>query len=249
MDGLRFQATVARDPEALARRALQVLLDVARTAIDARGVFRVAVPGGRTPRRLFELLAQSVEARSLQWEKVHVFWTDERYVPPDHADSNYRLAADTFLTSVPIPDRNVHRIPTDLPTPCDAVRSYEQTLREVFLIQGTEVPSFDLMVLGLGTDGHTASLFPYSYAVVDAEDWVCTVVRPEGPCRITLTARVLCAARRIMVLVSGHDKAAILSQVRTCPPDPLRYPIHVLWTVLDKVTFLADQGAAGASPS
>ena len=240
---------VLADAEDLARRALQVLLDVARTAIEARGVFRVAIPGGHTPRRLFEMLAQSAEARSLPWDKVHVFWTDERYVAPDHEESNYRLAADTFLTRVPIPDQNVHRVATDLPAPCDAARSYEQTLREVFLPQGAGVPSFDLVVLGLGTDGHTASLFPYSCAVVDAEDWVCTVVRPEGPFRITLTAPVLCEARRIMVLVSGRDKAAILSQVRTCPLDPLRYPIHVLWPVLDKVTFLADQDAAGDCPS
>ena len=231
-------------PEDLAQKALQVLFDVVREGIASRGVFFVAIPGGRTPRRFFEHLGQSVEARALQWDKVHLFWTDERYVSPDHQDSNYKLAADTFLARIPIPGGNIHRVPTELPSSCDAVRSYEQTMREVFQVHGNQIPHFDLIVLGMGTDGHTASLFPYSYAVTDTEALVCTVHRPEGPCRITLTVPVLRAARRIVVLVSGQDKAQIVNQVLTGGTDPQRYPIQVLWPVLDRVLWLVDQKAA-----
>jgi 6-phosphogluconolactonase len=137
----------------------------------------------------------------------------------------------------------------DLPTPCDAVRSYEQTLREVFGLKADQVPSFDLMILGLGSDGHTASLFPYSYATVEEEALAYRVSRPEGPCRITLTAPVLQTARQIVVLVSGSDKTSILSQVLKGVPDPLRYPVHVLWPVLDKVLWLVDRDAAGPVPT
>jgi 6-phosphogluconolactonase len=245
MDGSRYQRIVARDPEDLADRALHVLLDAARSAVASRGVFHVAVSGGHTPRLLFQLLGQSAEARSLAWDKVHLFWADERYVPPDHPDSNFRLVAETLLAAVPIPVANVHRVITEAGTPCDAAQSYEQTLCEVFRIRGDPVPSFDLMVLGMGPDGHTASLFPYSFAVADVEHRVCVVSRPEGPCRITLTAPVLRASRQIVVLVSGRDKAAILGDVFSSEPDPLRYPIHVLWPVLDRVLWLMDQDAAG----
>lgn len=244
MDNTRVWLTVAMDGEDLAARALALFGSAAQEAIAARGAFYVAIPGGRTPRRFFELLARDPQA--FVWSKIHVFWTDERCVPPDHVDSNYRLAADTFLARVPIPQSNVHPIPMDLPTACDALRSYEQTLREVFQFQEDGVPLFDLVILGMGSDGHTASLFPYSYAVKDEEALVCRVSRPEGPGRITLTAPVLRAARQIVVLVSGSDKSFILYRVLKGEPDPLRYPIHVLWSVLDKVTWLVDQDAVGA---
>jgi 6-phosphogluconolactonase len=239
---LKPNIEVFANTEALAHRALDLFVSAAQEAIAARRVFHVAIPGGRTPRRSLELLAQDPQA--MMWSKIHVFWTDERCVQPDHPDSNYKLAVDTFLARVPIPESNVHRIPTDLATPCDSVRSYEQTLREVFCLKGDQVPSFDLIILGMGSDGHTASLFPYSYAAVEEESLVCRVSRPEGPGRITLTAPVLRTARQIVVLVSGSDKASILSQVLKGKPDPLRYPIHVLWPVLDKVTWLVDQDAA-----
>jgi len=205
----------------------------------------VAIPGGRTPRRFFELLAQ--DPRAVDWSKVYVFWTDERFVPPDHPESNYRLAFGTFLARVPIPRSNIHRIPTDLTTARDAARSYEQTLRDVFSLKDDRIPSFDLMILGMGSDGHTASVFPYSNAVTEKDCLVCAVPRPDGPFRITLTPPVLCAARQTAVLISGTDKAAVLSQVLSCAPDPLRYPIHVLWPVLDRVTWVVEQRAASGT--
>jgi 6-phosphogluconolactonase len=243
--GCRPNIVVLDDAEALARRAVALFGSAAQEAITARGVFYVAIPGGRTPKRFFELLTQDPQA--VAWSKIHVFWTDERFVPQDHPDSNYKLAFDTFLSRVPIPGDQVHRIPTDVATPCDAVRSYEQTLREVFQLQGEQVPSFDLIILGMGSDGHTASLFPYSDAVKEEMAMVCAVSRPDGPFRITLTPPVLCAASRIAVLISGTDKAAILSQVLSCAPDPLRYPIHVLWPVLDRVTWVVEQHAASGT--
>jgi 6-phosphogluconolactonase len=246
MNNTRIRLDVHVDAGALAHRVLDLFGSAAQEAIAARGAFLVAIPGGQTPRRFFELLGNDPQA--LAWSKIYVFWTDERFVPQDHPDSNYRLAFDTFLAQVSIPKLNIHRIPTDLATPCEAVRSYEQTLREVFQSQGDRIPSFDLMILGMGSDGHTASLFPYSYAAVEEEALVYRVSRPEGPGRITLTAPVLRSARRIVILVSGSDKASILCQVLKAEPDPLRYPIHVLWPVLDKVTWLVDQDAADTGP-
>jgi len=233
---------VLKDTEALARRALGVFVWSAKEAVAARGAFYVAIPGGRTPRRFFELLGE--DPKAVDWSRVHVFWTDERFVPADHAESNSKLALDTFLARVPVPRYHVHPIPTDLPTAGDAAMSYEQTLRTVFRVQGGEVPSFDLVILGMGSDGHTASLFPYSDAVREQGAIVCAVSRPEGPSRISLTAPVLRAARRILVLVSGPDKSPTLSGVLLGPPDPLRYPIHVLWPVLDRVAWLVEHHAA-----
>lgn len=241
MDG-RPHIDVLEDEETLAQRAKDLFVSVASEAMASRGIFHVAIPGGRTPKRFFELLTE--DPKAVDWSRVRVFWTDERYVPPDHPDSNYRLALDAFLACVPIPESNIYRIPTDLVTAGDAARSYEQTLRTVFQVQGDEVPSFDLVILGMGRDGHTASLFPGSAGVREDRALACTVSRPEGPSRISLTPPVLRAAGRILVLVSGPDKAATLSGVLLGNPDPPRYPIHVLWPVLDRVTWLVERRAA-----
>jgi 6-phosphogluconolactonase len=243
--GCRPRIEGVENTEALATRALELFLSGARSAIAARGVFTVAVSGGHTPEPFFKLLGQSREARALAWDSIHVFWADERYVPADHPDSNYGLADRTFLKAVPIPDSNVHRVPTDQGTPCGAVHSYEDDLQRAFKIRSDEAPAFDLILLGMGPDGHTASLFPYSFAAMDAEHLAGVVSRPEGPCRVTLMPKVLRGARQIVVLVSGKDKARILAEVFTRAPDPLRYPIHVLWPVLDRVLWLADQEALG----
>ena len=236
---------IACDPEHLAARSLEIFVDEAQNAIKARGVFRVAISGGNTPKRFFELLGDSPKARSLPWEKIHLFWVDERYVPPDSKWSNYNLAADTFLTKVPIPDENVHRIPTEFDDFNVAAQHYEETIRRVFGLDSKQVPEFDLILLGMGVEGHTGSLFPDSYACLDVEDLVCVVYLLDDKLnRITLTHPVLRAASRLAVLVSGEEKAAILKEVFTSRPDDVRYPIHVLWTILDKVTWLVDKNAA-----
>jgi 6-phosphogluconolactonase len=236
---------VVSDPEDLAQRGIGIFVSAAQKAITARGIFYVAISGGHTPKRFFELLGGSSQTSSLPWDKIHLFWVDERYVKPDSKWSNYKLAADTFLRKVAIPEANVHRIPTEDEDFNTAAHRYEQTMRRVFGVQAGQTPVFDLILLGVGADGHTGSLFPNSYAVLDTEDLACVVyVMDEKLNRITLTLPVLRAARHLVVLVSGREKADILRTVLTSEPDDVRYPIHALWPVLDKVTWLVDKEAA-----
>ncbi|MHC4644656.1 MAG: 6-phosphogluconolactonase [Planctomycetota bacterium] len=236
---------VVSDAERLAHRSIELFIGDAQRAIKAGNAFCVAISGGHTPRRFFELLGDLPECKGLAWSQIQLFWVDERYVPADSQDSNYKLAADTFLGKVPIPQANIHRIPTEYSDFKSAARSYEETIRRVFALEGGQVPRFDLVVLGMGGDGHTGSLFPNSYAPFDKDDLACVVYLLENELnRITLTHPVLCAASHLAVLVSGEEKADILKEVLTSEPDEVKYPIHVLWPVLDKVTWLVDSDAA-----
>ena len=236
---------VVPDSENLALRGLEFFIAEAEKAIKARGIFYVAISGGNTPKRFFELIGETPRAKSLAWDKTHLFWVDERYVPPDSQWSNYKLAADTFLTKVEIPEENIHRIPTEYSDFKTAAQCYEETIRRVFGLQEKELPQFDLILLGMGAEGHTGSLFPNSYAPFDTEDLACVVyVLDEKLNRITLTHPVLCAASHLAVLVSGEEKANILKEVMTNEPDEVQYPIHTLWPILDKVTWLVDSQAA-----
>ncbi|MHC4623118.1 MAG: 6-phosphogluconolactonase [Planctomycetota bacterium] len=236
---------VVSDPETLARRSVEIFVAAAEKAMEAKGAFYAAISGGHTPRRFFELLGELPLATNLPWDKTHLFWVDERCVPPDSPESNYKLAADTFLPKVPIPRQNIHRIPTEHSDFKVAARTYEQAIREAFALQEKQIPQFDLIILGMGVDGHTGSLFPNSFAPFDMDDLACVVYVLDNELnRITLTHPVLRAAARLVVLVSGEEKAAILKEVLTSEPDEVRYPIHVLWPILDKVTWLADSQAA-----
>jgi 6-phosphogluconolactonase len=236
---------VASDAENLAQRCVELFVSAAQKAVNDKDVFYVAISGGHTPKRFFELLAESGEAKSVPWNKVQLFWVDERCVKPDSEWSNYKLAAETFLSKVSVPEENVHRIPTEYEDFKAAASRYEQTIREVFGLNEDQVPEFDLIILGMGADGHTGSLFPNSYAPFDIEDLVCVVYVVDGDLnRITLTHPVLLAASFLIVLVSGKEKAEILKEVLTSEPDEVHYPIHALWPVLDKVTWLVDKEAA-----
>jgi 6-phosphogluconolactonase len=236
---------VVSDSEGLAQRSAALFINDADKAIKAKGAFYVAISGGHTPKRFFELLSEVSEAKALPWDKIQLFWVDERYVPPDSQWSNYKLAADTFLAKVAIPKENIHRIPTEYNDSIVAAQCYEETIRKVFGLRENQVPEFDLIVLGMGAEGHTGSLFPNSYAPFDTEDLACVVyVLDEKLNRITLTHPVLCAALHLAVLVSGEEKASILRDVLTSEPDEVRYPIHTLWPILNKVTWLVDSQAA-----
>jgi len=236
---------VVSDPESVAQSTIKIFIADAQKAIKAKDVFYVAISGGNTPKRFFELLGEMPQASSLPWDKIHLFWVDERYVHPDSQWSNYKLAADTFLSSVAIPEANVHRIPTEHEDFKVAANHYEQTIRTVFGLEAGQVPEFDLILLGMGSEGHTASLFPNSYAAFDTEHLACVVyVLDEKLNRITLTHRVLRAASHLVVLVCGQEKEAILKTVLTSEPDEVQYPIHVLWPVLDRITWLIDSAAA-----
>ena len=236
---------IVSNPESFAQRSVEIFVADAQKAIRTKDIFYVALSGGHTPKHFFEMLSEMEQAKKLLWNKIHLFWVDERYVPPVSPQSNYKLAADTFLSKVSIPQNNIHRIPTEYGDFHVAARQYEKTIRDVFNLEENEIPEFDLIVLGMGADGHTGSLFPNSYASFDTEDLACVVyVLDDKLNRITLTHPVLCAASHLVVLVSGREKAAILNEVLNNEPDEVRYPIHTIWPILDKVTWLVDSEAA-----
>ena len=160
---------IVANAEALARRCLELFAASVEQTVKEKNVFHLAISGGRSPQRFFELLGSEQKALSLPWDKIHLFWVDERYVPRDSQYSNYKLAADTFLTKIPIPNENVHPIPTDYENFDSAAKQYEKTLQSVFHIESGQLPKFDLIILGMGADGHTGSLFPNSNASFDTK--------------------------------------------------------------------------------
>ncbi len=252
MTTLKYQPKIEilSDSETLAQRCVRIFVSDAKKAIETKQSFYVALSGGSSPRHFFELLGNppygGPQSGVLPWNKIHLFWVDERYVPVTSPQSNYKLAADTFLKKVHIPQDNIHRIPTEFSDFNVAARRYEEIIRSAFDLEEGQKPEFDLIVLGMGPDGHTGSLFPNSYAAFDTDDLACVVyVLDEKLNRITLTHPVLCAAKHLIVLVQGTEKAAILKEVMSSEPDEVRYPIHTLWPVLDKVTWLVDSKAAG----
>ena len=235
------------DTEILAQRTLEIFIAEVKKTLERKETFFAALSGGNTPKHFFELLGTVQQSTTLSWNKIHLFWVDERYVPIASPKNNYKMAADTFLNKVAIPQENIHRIPTEFDDINISARKYEEIIRTVFNLEPGQIPVFDLIMLGMGTDGHTASLFPNSYASFDVDKLACVVYHMDEKLnRITLTRSVLCRAKRILVMVEGQKKAAVLKEVFTSEPDEIRYPIHILWPVLDKVTWLVDKDAAGS---
>jgi 6-phosphogluconolactonase len=213
---------VLPDAGALFHAAAEEWVAAARSAVGDRGRFALALSGGRTPRGLYRLLADEVAFRdAMPWDRTHVFWSDERHVPPDHPDSNFRMAREALLDRVPVPAANIHRVPGEDPDARRAAARYESEIRAFFGSALSAVPRFDLILLGLGTDGHTASLFPGTSASDDTTRLVVVTRAPAaGGERISLTLPVLNRAGCVMVLVSGADKAAITRTVLGEPRDP-----------------------------
>ena len=234
------------DRAALARDAARRFVTLARKALTARGRFAVALAGGSTPRDLYTLLATPEFATQVDWTRVHFFWGDERAVPPDHPDNNYRMAREALLSKISVPDPNVHRIHAEL-GPDDAAHEYESELRNFFQFQNPPayLPSFDLILLGLGTDGHTASLFPHTRVLDETERWVAAVfVEKLGTHRITLTVPVINAAKNIVWLVAGADKADIVRAVLRGEHQPNDLPAQRIQPVNGNVVWLLDQAAS-----
>jgi 6-phosphogluconolactonase len=206
---------VLPDAPALFRAAADEVIAAAQDAIARRGRFTIALSGGHTPRGLYTTLAAGGDGGSrIAWDHVHLFWGDERHVPPDHPDSNYRMAREALLDRVAVPPANVHRIPAEDPDAARAAARYEEELRRFFELDGTSVPRFDLVLLGLGRDGHTASLFPGTAALADTTRLVVAAHVPAlGTDRITLTLPVLNHAACALFLVSGPEKAAVVHKV------------------------------------
>ena len=210
----RIDAAV--DAEALAHRAALWITDLAD---QSHGRFAVCLSGGSTPRRLYQLLARSPYADRMPWGRVHWFWGDERFVPWDHPDSNYRMVRTALLAAAPIPPENIHGIETK-GAPADAARGYERVLKTFCGAEtlDPERPLFDVLLLGLGPDGHTASLFPGTDVLDERDRWVAAVIGAKPEARITLTYPALESSRHAAFLVAGADKRAMLSRALAGDP-------------------------------
>jgi 6-phosphogluconolactonase len=240
MSGIQILA----DADALAEEAARQIVMATQQAIQQEGRFSLGLSGGSTPQRLYSLLAASPFADQIDWIKTHVFWGDERCVPPDHPDSNYRMAQEALLAHVPIPAAQIHRIYGE-DDPGEAAQAYEATLRAFF---GDGLPRMDVILLGMGDDGHTASLFPHS-AALDAPLDRCVVenlIPTKRVWRITLTAQAINAARQVIFLVSGAEKAERLNQVLHGTYRPHDLPSQLIRPSSGKLLWLVDKEAAQA---
>lgn len=236
--------TVADDLEDLSRRAARFFADQANEAIEKRGRFAVALSGGSTPRRTFELFAEE-PFRSLAWDKIHIFWGDERLVPLSQPDNHFRMSTDIFLSKISIPKENVHRVMVESETPAAAAADYEEQLKAFFDLGPGELPRFDLIILGMGADGHMASLFPGTPGLGERERLVTShYVAKVGTNRLTLTLPVLANARQIMFLASGANKAETLRDVLQCVEPDAHLPATLLRLNDGKVLWMVDKEAA-----
>jgi 6-phosphogluconolactonase len=226
---------VLPDKTALIQRALQLILEKLHTAIAERGLFTIALSGGGTPKPLYEAIA----AQDLPWDKIHVFWGDERYVPPNHPDSNEGMARQAWLDQVPIPAANIHPMPTDEADPAVAAQKHEQQIQKFFSVKSGEIPQLDVILLGIGDDAHTASLFPHT-AALQVCDHLVTVGNKDGQPRITFTVPLINQARCVMFVVAGASKQSALSHIFAPEGDTETYPSRLiqpqgeLWWLLDQ---------------
>lgn len=237
---------VVADPVALAREAAKRVVAIAEEAVIRTGRFTVALSGGSTPKRLYSLLAAAPYCTRLPWQKTHIFWGDERAVPPTHPDSNFGIAKATLLSRVSVPADQVHRMRAERADLDAAASEYEAEIARTFAAHpADEPPAFDLILLGLGTDGHTASLFPYTQALRETTRWVAPNYVPTLQThRLTLTAPLLNRAATILFLVSGTDKASALQAVLEGPTDPEQLPAQLIQPVAGRLVWLVDQAAA-----
>jgi len=243
---------VSEDPAALSHAAAQHFVDCARAAVQARGKARLAISGGSTPKATFQLLAdpaQPYRAR-MPWERVEIYWVDERCLPPDHPDSNYHMTRVNLLDHVPIPPEQVHRMRGEL-DPEEAAAKYESVLRNQFRLEGAQGPVFDLLALGMGDDGHTASLFPHTEALHEMMRLVVAnhVPQQKHNWRITLTWPVIVEARELFFLIAGKDKADPLHRVLQGPFDPETLPSQLIQPRSGKLLMLLDHQAASLLPA
>ena len=234
------------DAEALSRAAAHELIDLGQQAVAARGRFAVALAGGSTPRRVYQLLADHEHRDQVEWTRVEFFWGDERAVSPDHPDSNYGMAAAACLAKLGLRPAQVHRIQAERPDREQAARDYQIEIARILGATPDGLPpTLDLILLGMGADGHTASLFPYTEALREERRHVVRNYVPKLQAeRITLTFPIINRAREIRVIVTGAEKAPALKDVLDGPYDPERLPSQLLNPVAGRLAWLADRAAA-----
>jgi len=236
---------VFTDLEALSDAAAEIVVAIARESVAARGRFSIALAGGNTPKRTYQLLAER-HRNEIDWSCWQVLFGDERFVPNDDKRSNYRMAHDALLANASIPAGNVHPIPTDTPTVGDAADAYDRTLRRVLAADDTRPSAIDLVLLGLGPDGHTASLFPGSPVLAERTQWARaveapTTVQPAVP-RVTLTLPCLNGARNVLFRVAGNDKRPVVVEIMQGDEAAQRYPAAMV-RAAGRTVWLIEQSA------
>ncbi len=226
---------VLSDKSALIERSLSLTVEKITNAVEQRGKCTLALAGGSTPKPLYESLAK----QSLPWDKIHIFWGDERYVSPEHQDSNQRMARQAWLNHVAIPAENIHPMPTEAGDPALDAQTHEAHIREFFQVSPGEFPSLDLVLLGMGDDGHTASLFPHTEAL-KVSDRLITVGNKDGQPRLTFTIPLINQSHCVMFIVAGENKRPALAQIMASEADEIAYPSRSinpqgeLWWLLDE---------------
>jgi 6-phosphogluconolactonase len=235
---------VCADSTALAQQTAVEFIRLAKECIASQERFTVALAGGSTPKAAYTLLASADYRKDIRWEYIHFFWGDERHVPPNHTESNYRMAYETLLSRVPVPLTHMHRIRAEQEAQ-QAADEYEKTLRTFFDLTPGAFPRFDLILLGMGPDGHTASLFPGTSAVHETRRLVVAPwVEKFQSFRITLTPPVLGNAAQVIVAVGGTEKAKTLQHVLQGPYQPDVYPVQIVKPTHGKLLWLVDNAAA-----
>jgi 6-phosphogluconolactonase len=247
---LNITYVVEPDPSALAYRAAQHLVELAEEAVSARGRVRIAVSGGSTPKVTFALLADPAHPflNRMPWHALELFFVDERTVPPDHPESNYRMTREALLDKINLRPEQVHRMQGEL-EPEVAAAEYEYELRRTFRLEGAEAPRFDIVTLGMGPDGHTASLFPETEAIHEIGRLVVANQVPQKDTwRVTLTWPVINHAREVFFLIAGEDKAQPLKEVFLGPKNVERLPSQLIWPASGILTLILDKAAAALLP-
>ncbi|MEP9410236.1 MAG: 6-phosphogluconolactonase [Candidatus Brocadia sp.] len=242
----KHEIMVVTDPDELNLRATDEFVRMTKEAVQIKGFFAGALSGGSTPRGLYMQLAVDQYHGHVPWSKVHLFWSDERCVPPDHPDSNYRMIRELLLDKVPIPKENIYRMPAEQEDHVRAAMEYERTIRSFFHTEPGGLPRFDLIILGMGEDGHTASLFPYTPALEEKDRLVtANFVEKLGAYRLTLTVPLINQAAEVMFLISGESKASVLRDVLEGEYQPQRFPSQLIRLVNGRLLFVVDRMAAG----
>ena len=237
---------VLTTPQELFAAAAEEVVRLANQAVAERGRFTIALSGGSTPKSLYNLLATNART-SLPWDRMFFFWSDERHVPPADHDSNYLMASEAMLSKVPVPAGNVFRVPTENPDAAAAAKEYELTLRKFFGLEPGQLPKFDLILLGMGPDGHTASLFPGTAGLQEKSRLViANWVEKLKTHRLSFTFPVINAARCVAFLVSGTDKAPVLQSVLEDKVAGEQYPAKLVQPTDGKLIWFLDRAAASA---
>ncbi|MGB8322066.1 MAG: 6-phosphogluconolactonase [Candidatus Acidiferrum sp.] len=236
---------ILHDGKAITAKAADEFVTLAVEGVDKNGSFTVALSGGSTPKSLYAMLAEDAKIRvAVPWSKIHFFFGDERHVPPDHSESNFRMVNEAMFSRVPVPEAQITRIRGEYPDTEKAALEYEEALRAYFKVSDGEYPRFDLVLLGMGEEGHTASLFPGTKALhaanrIVVRNWVGKLYTE----RITLTAPAINEANQVIFLVTRADKAPALKAVLEGPYEPEQLPAQLIQPIAGKVLWLVDEAA------